>query len=71
LRTDCSGRTSDVIAEYEWDACKPIVGDSYELPVAWQDVADLPRNDTTVTLEFQLKNAELYGFQITSYEPNE
>ena len=58
-----AGNTGDVIAGYDWDVCRPVSGDGYNLLVTWNELGTLP--DRRIQLEFKLKQAELFAFQVT------
>jgi hypothetical protein len=54
-------------AAYSVEQCVPIVGDGIALPVQWNERgADIAINDDPIqpiTLEFQLRAADLFGFE--------
>lgn len=57
---DAGGRA---IAGFDWDDCKPIRGDSLRHAVQWKrEFASL--RGKPVRLEFALRNAELYAFEL-------
>jgi hypothetical protein len=51
-----------------WEACTPLHGDSVAHPVRWRGVDGLP-TDRPVSLEFSLRDADLYGFDLTPPAP--
>ena len=51
------------LAGFGWDDCQPIRGDSVRHPVQWSgNLADL--KDTPIRLEFALRKAKLYAFDL-------
>jgi hypothetical protein len=54
------------LPDYDWADCRPVSGNGLELPVEWRRANKLPsRSDNApAQLEFELKNAALYGYQI-------
>lgn len=56
------------ISGYGWSDCEPIRGDSVAHPVKWKGGSALPRFER-VSLEFSLRDAELYGFDLNNTMP--
>jgi hypothetical protein len=69
--SDASG--GQALPDYDWVDCRPVIGNGLELPVEWRSVNKLPSggDDAPVQLEFQLKNAALYGFRIVTEQRDE
>jgi hypothetical protein len=53
---------------FDWADCVPIRGDSVSHRVEWRSNPELPHNEL-VSIEFSLKNAELYGFDFAQVCP--
>lgn len=55
---------SDATIEgFDWDDCEAVHGDAVSHPIQWKGGRPLPKN-TPVQVEFRLKNARLYAFDI-------
>lgn len=54
----------ETIPGFDRDSCRPIVGDSTECDVAWEDaqIGDLKRD--VISLKFFLNRAKLYGYRL-------
>ena len=58
------------VSKYSADDCKPIAGDALSKTVVWKigsDVSD--RTDKPTRLRVEMSNAQLFGFQFTSSDP--
>lgn len=58
-------RAGEPIKGYDHQNCRPVTGNSIDLPVSWQDRADLSAlADATVCLQFQMSRADIFSFWI-------
>jgi len=58
-------RDGQTIQGYDIKSCQSLTGNSIDMPVAWQNNADLPNvADSPIQLRFELQNAKLYSFWI-------
>jgi hypothetical protein len=57
------GVDAQPIPGFGFEDCKPIAGDSIAHVVSWKQGAALP-TDKPVQIEFRLKNAMLYAFEV-------
>jgi hypothetical protein len=59
---DTAGRP---LPEFDFDDCQPIHGDAVALPVEWKGSLNAV-NDRPVRIEFQMKDSQLYAFDLTN-----
>ena len=64
LRCEIRDGAGQAIPGFTLAECKPLYGDGIELPVVWKNGADVKTlADRTVTLHFELKDADLFAYR--------
>lgn len=69
LRVRLVNAKGETLNGFDWTDCVPIRGDSVSHRVEWRDNPKLPAEEL-VSIEFSIKNAEVYGFDFAQvYSP--
>jgi hypothetical protein len=65
IRVAILNANSQPLSGYSMDDCKIVQGDSVSLPVRWSSKGEFPDlSKTPLRLQFEIRNAEVYGFEV-------